>query len=293
MHTVVKEIEAVLNTRPLTVVGSDPEGVLRPADFLSLGQCLEINPDFGEGTSQGTNTKVDLVEGWKRGQRILNEYKEMFTNQYLPSLRDRFSHSHKQPRVISKKSPEVGDIVQIKNDSKNRINWKVGKIVSLIRSRDGECRAAKVVVGNTEFTRSIAHLYPLESDMYGPTDYALPPSQDNEMVETSTVPMEMVKTMEPIRASETIVSPKPETEIDESTIPTEPATEKEISVLDSDGSPTHTEQAPAVDTYEAEVREPSVTEERPEEVTRVRRNAAIWARERIAEWTRQLMTLLV
>ncbi|XP_061712795.1 uncharacterized protein LOC133521744 [Cydia pomonella] len=293
MHTVVKEIEAVLNTRPLTVVGSDPEGVLRPADFLSLGQCLEINPDFGEGTSQGTNTKVDLVEGWKRGQRILNEYKEMFTNQYLPSLRDRFSHSHKQPRVISKKSPEVGDIVQIKNDSKNRINWKVGKIVSLIRSRDGECRAAKVVVGNTEFTRSIAHLYPLESDMYGPTDYALPPSQDNEMAETSTVPMEMVKTMEPIRASETIVSPKPETEIDESTIPTEPATEKEISVLDSDGSPTHTEQAPAVDTYEAEVREPSVTEERPEEVTRVRRNAAIWARERIAEWTRQLMTLLV
>ncbi|XP_061712809.1 uncharacterized protein LOC133521756 [Cydia pomonella] len=193
MHTVVKEIEAVLNTRPLTVVGSDPEGVLRPADFLSLGQCLEINPDFGEGTSQGTHTKVDLVEGWKRGQRILNEYKEMFTNQYLPSLRDRFSHSHKQPRVISKKSPEVGDIVQIKNDSKNRINWKVRKIVSLIRSRDGECRAAKVVVGNTEFTRSIAHLYPLESDMYGPTDYALPPSQDNEMAETSTVPMEMVK----------------------------------------------------------------------------------------------------
>ncbi|XP_047998158.1 uncharacterized protein LOC125235603 [Leguminivora glycinivorella] len=95
MQTVVKEIEAVLNTRPLTAVGSDPEAVLRPADFLSLGECLEINSELCEGTSQGTNTKVDLVEGWKRGQRILNEYKEMFTNQYLPSLRDRFSHSHK------------------------------------------------------------------------------------------------------------------------------------------------------------------------------------------------------
>ncbi|XP_063362896.1 uncharacterized protein LOC134651724 [Cydia amplana] len=141
MHAVVRGIGAVLSTGPLTAVGSDPEGVLRPADFLSLGRCLEMGPELGEGTSQGTSTEVDLVEGWKRGRRILNEYKEMFANRCLPGLRDGFAHSHKQPRVVSGRSPEVGDIVQIKNGSKNRIGWRVGKISSLVRGRGGGCRA--------------------------------------------------------------------------------------------------------------------------------------------------------
>ncbi|XP_047993200.1 uncharacterized protein LOC125231707 isoform X2 [Leguminivora glycinivorella] len=47
-------------------------------------------------------------------------------------------------------------------NTKNRINWKVGKIVSLKEGADGLCRVATVQVGDTIYTRSIAHLYPLE-----------------------------------------------------------------------------------------------------------------------------------
>lgn len=63
-----------------------------------------------------------------------------FDKRYLLSLRERYWHSHKDPRVTSKLTPKLGQIVQIKGDSKNRTGWKVGKIVSLCKEIDGLCR---------------------------------------------------------------------------------------------------------------------------------------------------------
>lgn len=40
--TIIKEAEAVTNTRSLTYVGSNVEHILKPADFLTPGKCLSI-----------------------------------------------------------------------------------------------------------------------------------------------------------------------------------------------------------------------------------------------------------
>lgn len=135
LATVIKEVEAVVNTRPLTTVGTDMEYVLKPADFLTLGKCLKMTPSGVTPSVTGTTTKMDIVHGWKRGQTILAEFKKMFQQQYLPSLREKHRGSVKQPRVTSDRDPQIGDIVQIKEDSKNRSTWKVGKITSLIRDK--------------------------------------------------------------------------------------------------------------------------------------------------------------
>ncbi|XP_047998794.1 uncharacterized protein LOC125236138 [Leguminivora glycinivorella] len=163
LATTVKEIEAVLNTRPLTYVDSEPDHVLKPSDFLTMGKCIVMETSsMDPSTSHGTVTKDNLIKGWKKALIILREIKEMFENRYLLNLRERYSHHPKEPRVTSKLTPKIGQIVQIKGDTKNRINWKVGKIVSLKEGADGLCRVATVQVGDTIYTRSIAHLYPLE-----------------------------------------------------------------------------------------------------------------------------------
>lgn len=164
LTTIIKEIEAVVNTRPLTSIDAEVENVLRPSDFLTLGKCLDIETSKSNPIIQGTVTKTDLIKSWKKALVILQEFKDMFFNRYLQSLRERYNHSHKEPRVTSKLQPEIGQIVQIQGDSKNRETWKVGKIISLIKSADGFYRVAKVKVDNKEFTRSISQLYPLEVD---------------------------------------------------------------------------------------------------------------------------------
>ncbi|XP_052739599.1 uncharacterized protein LOC128198522 [Bicyclus anynana] len=163
-NTIVREIEAVVNTRPLTCVDSEIEHILKPSDFLTSGNCISIEATETDSSIPGTSRKQDLIQCWKRALKIREEFKEMFSNRYLLSLRERYQHSHKEPRITSKLDPRVGQIVQIKGDSKNRESWKVGKIINLIKGKDDLSRVAQVKVGETVYTRSISHLYPLELD---------------------------------------------------------------------------------------------------------------------------------
>ncbi|XP_061717738.1 uncharacterized protein LOC133525496 [Cydia pomonella] len=162
LTTVIKEVEAVVNTRPLTTVDDEIDHILTPADFLCTGGIVLPDQSDKEFLGSATVTKADLIESWKRGQQILKEFIEMFSNRYLTSLRER-RILHKQPRVTVDVIPQVGQLVQAKGSGSNRLLWKVGRISSLIKSNDGEIRVAKVEINpNETLTRSIAHLYPLE-----------------------------------------------------------------------------------------------------------------------------------
>lgn len=273
LMTVVKEVETVVNSRPLTCVGAELEHVLRPSDFLSMKNCLIPVPS-NERDGTETSTKVDLIGSWRKGIIVLSEFKKMFMSQYLTSLRERYNHSYRQPRVMSSKTPRVGDTVQIKGDSRNRSGWKVGKISSLIRGADGMCRVAKVKIGNTEFTRSLGHLYPLESDVEDPPVESAPNSQSSQSEEQFDS-KNLQQTEEKEIDSDKIVVPT----IDRSELEGEQPDHSSDRIAQA--SPRREDDEIA----QAEGEEVDVEQ-------RVRRGAAIRAREKIAEWTRQLVVLL-
>ena len=55
----------------------------------------------------------------------------------------------------------------LKNDSTNRIHWKIARVEELIPGADGKVRAAIVKVGNSDkrptyFRRAMQHLIPIE-----------------------------------------------------------------------------------------------------------------------------------
>ncbi|XP_061724716.1 uncharacterized protein LOC133530711 [Cydia pomonella] len=258
--TVIKEVETVLNSRPLARVGTEVEHVLCPADFISLGQCLTMRPSAVDIPTCNTATKSDLFESWKRGCNILEEFKRMFVKQYLASLRERYNNSPKQPRVKSHRSPQVGDLVQVKSDLKNRNLWKVGKIHELIRGSDGECRVARVKVDDSSLTRSIGHLYPLEVD--DETPVVEPVAADATEMEEDSGELDAPNSSNPHTPA---LDERPDVDVDT------------LAGCDM--------------TSNNEVPPP---EEQPEErgVGRIKRIAAIRARDKILEWTRHLLALL-
>lgn len=173
LHTIITEVEGVVNSRPLVYVDNDLENqIITPMHFLSLNtkngtptltnQDEEDNEDDPDYQNEEMTTAQRLLETWKKGNNHLEQFWKIWKDNYLLNLRERSQIYNKHPRIQAKKEPKVGDVVQIK-ETTPRGTWKIGRIIEMIKSNDGEERAARVLTPNKNILqRSIMHLYPLE-----------------------------------------------------------------------------------------------------------------------------------
>ncbi|XP_069357578.1 uncharacterized protein [Maniola hyperantus] len=272
LSTVMKEIEAVVNTRPLTHIDAELDHILKPADFLAVGKCITVENTRKEPLAEGTVTKRELVKGWKRALKIQEEFREMFSNRYLLSLRERYQHSHRDPRVTSKLEPQEGQIVQIKGEHPNRESWRVGKITKLMKGKDGFSRTAKVKVDNSEYIRSISHLYPLEMDEQEAHALADKPRPSYNYIPSERITREVHE--ETTGETSEIRSG----EIDA------PEKENDHTIQDHNETMLEDQLLPEEITNENEV---DLSSEEP----RPKREAAVRALEKIKEWTQNLIVL--
>ena len=121
--TVINEVEATLNSRPLTYEYDTPgEEVLTPA-HLMYGRRLASLPESPE--------VVDDI-GCNRRYRYVNEKLQNFWKrwhrEYLADLRE--SHDCNAKKAV--KGPKVGDVVIVYEDAVKRNNWKMAVIEDLI-----------------------------------------------------------------------------------------------------------------------------------------------------------------
>ena len=183
MQTFVKKVEAVLNSRPLVYVGED----INSTEALTPGHFLCLNPKIGIPQIDITEneyipyetTSTKLLEAWKKGHKLLDKFWNTWRGDYLLSLRERTQSKLKSSRIQSVESHSEGDIVLIK-DEIPRGCWKIAKIESLVCSRDGEIRSAKVRLSSGRVIgRPLNLLYPIEfSDNGNESDF------QNKMSET-------------------------------------------------------------------------------------------------------------
>ena len=168
IQTLIKEIEAVVNSRPLTYVGDDLNSTiaLTPSHFLTLNPNIGI-PEIVEDNDNEylpyESTTERILKVWKKGQNMLNNFWQIWRNEYLLSLRERTQSRLKSNRIQSSVKPNVGDVVIVK-DNIHRGNWKLAKIEQLVPSRDGEIRSCKIKLpSGTILNRPMNLLYPIET----------------------------------------------------------------------------------------------------------------------------------
>ena len=144
-------MEISLNNRPLTYVEDDHEvSVLTPNAIIGQVSKLAVED---EGSTE--------EEMRKRARHILKCKRALWkrwTGEYLRALRERPNLKYGGKERI----PEVGDVVLIKDDVKNRGKWNVGVVEELYHGRDGVVRGAKLRTRKTHIDRALQHLYPLE-----------------------------------------------------------------------------------------------------------------------------------
>lgn len=157
-----------MNSRPLVYVGEDINSsvTLTPRHLLTLNPNIGIpEVDFGQNDPDycsHDSFENKLLKNWKKGQKFLDNFWKIWKDDYLICLRERTQSSLRQARVKAPFSVRVGDIVMIKDDLP-RGTWKMGKIVELRQSRDGQVRSAKVKQASGKILgRPLKLLYPLE-----------------------------------------------------------------------------------------------------------------------------------
>ena len=93
----------------------------------------------------------------KRIRKAKEVMRQRWTVEYVRSLRERHD-------VTKRNSyhPEVGEVVLIVGDSKNRRRWSHGLVCELLKGKDDVVRGVRMVVRNKIWERPIQLICPLE-----------------------------------------------------------------------------------------------------------------------------------
>lgn len=133
-HTVLCEIESILNGRPLTKASVDPDDleVLTPNHLL----LLKTSPSLPPGEFQ----KDDIYarRRWKQVQYMSNLFWKRWVQEYLPQLQER------QKWASTKRNFVVGDIVLIVDETAPRNSWVMGKVVLTFPDKRGLVRRLQI-----------------------------------------------------------------------------------------------------------------------------------------------------
>ena len=171
MLTLVVEVEAILNSRPLTYISTEETMEPLTPSHLITGQRLLTLPKLGtyKGSSEDSEFQPnpscqDLNKRLVYLNRVVDQFWTRWRREYLVSLRD----SHRQRRSPGEGSSiDVGDICVLFDPSCPRTFWKLAQVNDLIVGQDGQVRGA--VVRTTSkggsvsiLRRPLQHLYPLE-----------------------------------------------------------------------------------------------------------------------------------
>ncbi|XP_076248154.1 uncharacterized protein LOC143187904 [Calliopsis andreniformis] len=151
-NSIIIEIEAILNSRPLTPLSSDPNDciALTPAHFL-IGGSLQTLPEYE--ISDIRNNRLSL---WQHTQKIKQHFWNRWHREYLHEL-----HTRSKWHVDANNNIKEGMLVLIREDNLAPLQWKLGRIMELHPGEDKIIRVVSVRTPLGIYKRSVKKLAPL------------------------------------------------------------------------------------------------------------------------------------
>ena len=160
MSTLLTEIEACLNSRPLQPLSDDPDdiSVLTPGHFLigeALTALLEPNLEV---------LPENRLSRWQLLQKMQQHFWRLWARDYLNTLQTRGKWTRVQPPI------KIGDLCLIKNELQPPCKWPLARVTQVHHDTEGLVRVATLKTALSEFTRPIHKLLRLPRDDTTETD---------------------------------------------------------------------------------------------------------------------------
>ncbi|XP_054746106.1 uncharacterized protein LOC129250509 [Anastrepha obliqua] len=158
LHTIVCQAEAIVNSRPLTPISSDPNDLrsLTPGHFL-IGRALLTVPEptIASSTMLGRYQIIQYIQQqfWRRWQE-----------DYLKELQKRSKWNTALPDL------KVNDLVLLKDELLPPLKWAMGRITATVPGTDGKVRVVEVKTVNGVYKRAIAKVCKLPIENTSPLE---------------------------------------------------------------------------------------------------------------------------
>lgn len=148
MTTIITQVEAVLNSRPITALSSDPSDMtaLTPGHFL-IGGPLVAAPD-----QDLTDEKFSRLNRWQMLQQMYQSFWKRWYREFLTRMQQRPKWMEPQPQI------QVDDLVIIKEDNLPPLQWKLGRVQDVHPGDDGIVRVVTLRTKDGNLKRPILKL---------------------------------------------------------------------------------------------------------------------------------------
>ncbi|KAI2663445.1 Methionine--tRNA ligase [Labeo rohita] len=157
LRTLLAEVEAILNAKPLGYVSSDVAWVVVIADPdpVTPNYLLMGRPDASLPQVVYPESEILSRRRWQHSQVMADQFWTSFIKNYLPALQPR------QKWMSDSDNLTPRTVVMIIDHQLPRGLWPVGKVITTYPGSDGRVRSAKIEVRNKLYHRPVARLITL------------------------------------------------------------------------------------------------------------------------------------
>lgn len=148
LTTLFTQIEAILNSRPLTPMSSDPSDIspLTPGHFL-IGRPLVSLPS--------PSIQMMSLNRYHHLEALRQDFWKRWTKEFLSDLQQRVKWKTTGQEV------KLGDLVILKEEYLPPMKWSLGRVETLYPGSDGVTRVVDVRTGKGIVRRAVSKLCPL------------------------------------------------------------------------------------------------------------------------------------
>lgn len=148
LHTVMCEVEAILNDRPITKLSDDPNDLepLTPNHLLLLKGKPALPPGLFDSSDMYVKRR------WKQVQYISDLFWKRWVREYLPLLQERQKWNQRKRSLVP------GDVVVIMDSSAPRGSWPLGKVLEVFPDKRGLVRSVKLQTKSNTIERPVTKL---------------------------------------------------------------------------------------------------------------------------------------
>ncbi|XP_073831549.1 uncharacterized protein [Musca autumnalis] len=154
LTTVLVEIEAVLNSRPIGPISTDPNDIEAPTPgHLLIGCPLQTIPEITNFESE-----ISHLQYWQRITARKSHFWRRLHTEYLAQLQNRYRWKKPQQNL------KVNDLVVVHEDNVPPMKWIIGRVINIVLGRDGFVRVAENRTPHSTMKRPVAILAVLIQD---------------------------------------------------------------------------------------------------------------------------------